>query len=157
VLEKNIHFQHTHICSFSQYRKDLKFTYEGRFSFGVCMQRNAEGVLEGKRMNPFVYTACRLVGIAECDKLRNAEVQRVKNISPKQHITQGLTGVAKRPTGMLFQEDELHHIPGMGKKTQKKIEENFFINSVMQLASLSNNQVLSLSILCSIHADKVKK
>jgi hypothetical protein len=121
------------------------------------MQRNAEGALEGKRMNPFVYTAKRLVGITERNKLRNAEVLRIKNLSPERRVTQGWAGVAKRPTGMLFEDDELHHIPGVGKKTQKKIEDKFFINSVMQLACLSDSQVLSLSILCSIHADKVKR
>jgi hypothetical protein len=135
----------------------LKYTYEGRFSFGVCMIRNAEGTLEGKRMNPFVYTSRRLIGIAERDKMVKSEIYRVQNLAPERRVTQGWAGIAKRPKGMVFEEDELHHIPGIGQKTQKKIEDNFFINSVVQLSCLSDSEALSLSILCSLHIDKVKK
>jgi hypothetical protein len=116
-----------------------------------------EGTLEGKRMNPFVYTSLRLIEIAECNKIQRAEVHRVWHLLPEQRVTQGWTGIAKRPKGMLFEEDELNHIPGIGMKTQKKIEDNFFINSVVQLSCLSDSEALSLSILCSVHIDKVKK
>jgi hypothetical protein len=121
------------------------------------MIRNEEGVLEGKRMNPFVYTSLRLVGIAERNKMRRAEVLRVKNLPPEKRVTQGWAGIKKRPKGMLFEEDELHHIPGIGIKIQKKIEKKFLINSVMQLAGISDSEALSLSIECSQHIDKVNR
>jgi hypothetical protein len=110
----------------SQYRKDLKYMYEGRFSFGVCMIQNVEGTLEGKRMNLFVYTSLRLIEIAERDKMQRAEVYRVQNLSKERHVTQGWAGITKRPKGMVFEEDELHHIPGIVMKTQMKIEDTFF-------------------------------
>jgi ribosomal protein S13 len=99
----------------------------------------------------------RLIGISERDKMRRNEINRVKGLVGDRRVRQGWAGVKKRPAGVLFEEDELCCIPGIGKKVKKKIEDKFSINSVMEMASLSDSEMLSLSKICSININTVNK
>jgi hypothetical protein len=91
------------------------------------MIQNADGEFEGKRMMPFDYTMKRMIGISERDKMRRNEINRVKGLVGDRRVRQGWAGVMKRPAGVLFEEDELCCIPGIGKKMKKKSKISFLL------------------------------
>jgi hypothetical protein len=120
------------------------------------MVRDMEGKLEGRRMKFFDYTGKKLVGITEYRKLMKSEINRVANLPYDRRVTQGWAGEIKRPEGVLYEEDNLCHIPGVGERTQKKIEKIAGINSVMQMSCINDDHALSLSIMCSLNIDRIK-
>jgi ribosomal protein S13 len=115
-----------------------------------------EGKLEGRRMKFFDYTGKKLVDITEYRKLVKSEINRVVNLPYDRRITQGWAGERKRLEGVLYEEDNLCHISGIGERTQKKIEKIAGINSVIQMSCINDEDALSLSIMCSLNIDRIK-
>ena len=68
----------TIFCDFFKFKRDLKFTEEGRFSFGVAVRKNANGEEEGVRLEVFDYTCTSLLTIGKYEALINQEISRVK-------------------------------------------------------------------------------
>ena len=58
----------------------MKFPKEARFSFGVCVRKNADGVEEGIRLPFFNYTGKKIVTMQRYEKLVIDELSRVNAI-----------------------------------------------------------------------------
>lgn len=107
------------------YNKELKrpvykYAQEARFCLGVCVVKDVNNELIGKKSKPFSYTMKTIIGIAEWDKLTSQEFKRVKQLDIKGSTSPWITN--NRPKdGRFWEEDELYHLPGMGKVTINKI------------------------------------
>ena len=64
----------TIVLLFFQFKRDLKFTEEGHFSFGVAVRKKVNEEKEGVRLEVFDYTCTSLLTIGKYEALIKQEI-----------------------------------------------------------------------------------
>jgi hypothetical protein len=60
-----------------------KYLSEARMLFGVAMVKDADGILHGKKAEPFGYTGCQILGIPAYNRACKDEMRRVTELKGK--------------------------------------------------------------------------
>ena len=117
---------------------NVKYEKECRLGLGVAMVMPLapDGTTlqcEGKRCYPFNYSTKVLISIDDYKKMKRIEINRVKNLSGRM----GFWVESNRDAGMLYQNDPVSLMKGVGKKTVEKLE-SIGIKTVRDLKKISN-------------------
>ena len=117
---------------------NVKYEKECRLGLGVAMVMPLapDGTTlpcEGKRCYPFNYSTKVLISIDDYKKMKRIEINRVKYLSGRM----GFWVESKRDDGMLYQNDQVSLMKGVGKKTVEKLE-SIGIKTVRDLKKISN-------------------
>lgn len=96
---------------------------EGPFSFGCCLKRDKNGEIKGVRLLMFDYTSKSIKTIAVWNRGMNTEFTRLRNLTYAEARSQGWKGKTKRPKGIIWNDDALTYLNGIGDKTYLKLVE----------------------------------
>ena len=118
----------------------MKFTEEGRFSFGVAVRKNANGEEEGVRLEVFDYTCTSLLTIGKYEALINQEIARVKALCTTEKKSQKWAGSIERPDGSLWMEDSLIFLKGVGEKKREKLHDAG-LKTLKDICNLTSNDL----------------
>jgi hypothetical protein len=131
----------------SQFKKSLKFAEEGRFSFGVCVRLNKEGVEEGVRLPVFDYTCKMIYGIKRYEMVIRQEIIRVKSLTIPDRVSQKWAGCENRPAGSIWLCDDVEELKGIGPAKGIKLREAGMktIQNIKDLNDASMQRVSSIS------------
>ena len=94
----------------------VKFPKEARFCFGVAMKKN-DGEDEGWRMPTFDYTQKKIITKKDSDERLDKEIARVRAM----RRTTKCWLVNTRPDGVVYLNDPVIMVDGIGKMTLKKL------------------------------------
>lgn len=78
----------TYFFTFIQFQKDLKFTEESRFIFGVCVIKDKDGKEIGKKLEPFDYTAKKILSISAYCTMVQQKVNCVRTLPTTDRVKQ---------------------------------------------------------------------
>jgi predicted flap endonuclease-1-like 5' DNA nuclease len=125
----------------------LKFPKEARFSFGVCVRKNADGVEEGIRLPFFNYTGKKIVTMQRYEKLVIDELSRVNAIPRgEKRELENWAGYKQRKKGDIWENDKLTYLQGIGPVKAAKLS-SVGINSINDLKNTSDEEVKSIALV----------
>ena len=104
-----------------KFKKNLKFTEEGRFSFGVCVRLGKDGE-EGVRLAVFDYTSILIVGIKKYELLIKHEIMRVRLLTVLERLSQKWAGSENRPDNSLWVNDKVQELKKIGPAKAIKLQ-----------------------------------
>jgi hypothetical protein len=93
----------------------VKFPGEARGCFGCAMVQRADGTMEGVKAEPYNYTGMWVVGVAEWEKLKEAEVGRVLKLGAKDGSVWKRPGYGYRGRYGDDWEEEVEKVLSKGK------------------------------------------
>ena len=108
------------------------------------MIKDKDGKEVGIRLEPFDYTAKKLLSISAYRTMVQQEVTRVRNLSPSDRVKQRWAGMTQRPDGTIWMKDPVIHLSKIGVARQAKLE-SVGVTTVEELASLTSELIINLS------------
>jgi hypothetical protein len=91
-------------------------------------------------MQHFNYSGKTIIGLSKYRSDVNAEIDRVKHLSPAKLKTQKWVGIRKRPRGSLYENDLLREVKGISKSMEMKIN-NCGIMNVMEFSIIPEEDI----------------
>ena len=122
----------------------MKFAKQGRFSFSVCVVIDKDGNKIGVRMKPFDYSGKKIITISAFKKMVQQEISRVRNLTMKEKLQQRWAGNTHRPDNMLWENDRISFMKGIGPK-KCTILESAGVKTVKDFKVLDDSSIKNLS------------
>ena len=133
----------------SKFKKSLKFAEEGRFSFGVCVRLNEDGVEEGIRLPVYDYTCIMIYGMKRYEIVIRQEIVRVRCLTIQERISQKWAGSENRPAGSIWLCDEVEELKGIGPAKGLKLKEAG-VNTVQDVKDMNEERMNDVSSISGI-------
>jgi predicted flap endonuclease-1-like 5' DNA nuclease len=105
-------------------------------------------------MPHFNYTGKTIIGLSKYRKDVQTEINRVKHLSPAQQKGQKWTIVRNRPQGILYKNDKLQQVKGIGSSMEKQIND-YGIMTVMEFSIISKDDIKEVSKALKMTQKKV--
>ena len=121
---------------------NVKYEKEMRGCFGVAIRVGEDGCEHGVRMMPFNYTEKKIITKMESDRMMRTEIAHVK----RNHHNSPKWMKNERTPGMLYFDDPVDKIEGVGVIAKKRLNENQ-IFTVGDLHGLNSDQELIVEIV----------
>jgi hypothetical protein len=118
----------------------VKYTKEGRFSFGVDAVMLHDGTLEGRRCRTFDYSAKNLIIITAEEKMIRDEIQRVGSLKT------GGQWIKKRSRllDVLFEDDCITTMTDIAETTKAKYAKHNIIKTVLDMKMMAAAEVTEI-------------
>ena len=139
----------------TKFKKDLKFSEEGRFSFGVCVRKNTKDEEEGIRLEVFDYTCMNILSIPKYEAMIRAEIARVLGLSSIDRVKQRWVGDHERPKGSIWMDDSVEYLKGIGKSRLSKLNA-MGITKISDVAELDDVQMKHIQQTTGIGVSSLK-
>ena len=140
----------------TEYKSTYKYAQESRVCLGVAKTTLTDGTTVGRKARVFDYSRKKIVSIAEYDKRRNDEINRVKSLPSTSSNWVKHNCPKKSNDCAIYEEDLLVRIPNVGKMTIDKLKSAGVkhVNQIQNLPSerateLAQKNGLSLTVLAS--------